>query len=193
MKKLLLFIDQKDLVYNKDNEEIINVIGTKGSGKTTLSLPYIEDNNYIVVNCDRLLELPSEEKEDKELSNIRDLLKEKYKSISEGKDFSNCYIDIINYIKGKNKKALIEGNIIQEMNPKYLEGKVIIKRTSLIKSFIRAIKRDYKNKYFLDLEKKKHKYLYKLTRLFKITKRRTSVFKQKKEIEEIINYYEKNA
>jgi len=193
MKKLLLFIDQKDLVYNKDNEEIINVIGTKGSGKTTLSLPYIEDNNYIVVNCDRLLELPSEEKEDKELSNIRDLLKEKYKSISEGKDFSNCYIDIINYIKGKNKKALIEGNIIQEMNPKYLEGKVIIKRTSLMKSFIRAIKRDYKNKYFLDLEKKKHKYLYKLTRLFKITKRRTSVFKQKKEIEEIINYYEKNA
>ena len=60
-----------------------------------------------------------------------------------------------------------------------------------MKSFIRAIKRDYKNKYFLDLEKKKHKYLYKLTRLFKITKRRTSVFKQKKEIEEIINYFEK--
>ena len=191
MNKLLLLKDQKDLIYHSDKEDIINILGTKGSGKTTLSIPYIEDDNYIVVNCDRLLELPSEEKEDKELSNIRNLLKKKYKTIPEGKDFSNCYKDIIDYIKSKKKKALIEGNIIQEIDPSTLQGKVIIKRTSLMKSFMRAIKRDYKNQYFLDLEKKKHKYLYKVTRLYKIAKRRTSVFKQRKEIEKIINYFEK--
>ncbi len=62
-----MFKDQKDYekILTKDN--IINIIGTKGSGKTTSSQKYINDD-YIVVNGDRLLELPSNEKEDKELS-----------------------------------------------------------------------------------------------------------------------------
>jgi hypothetical protein len=37
----------------------VNLIGTKGSGETITSLQYIHDNNYIVINCDRLFELPS--------------------------------------------------------------------------------------------------------------------------------------
>ena len=62
-----MFKDQEDYekILTKDN--IINIIGTKGSGKTTSSQKYINDD-YIVVNGDRLLELPSNEKEDKELS-----------------------------------------------------------------------------------------------------------------------------
>ena len=39
----------------------------------------------------------------------------------------------------------------------------------------------------MNLEKEKHKYIYKLTRLFKIIKRRKSVFKEAKNIEKIIN------
>ena len=34
---------------------------------------YLELSDYIVINCDRLLELPSKEKEDKELAKIRTL------------------------------------------------------------------------------------------------------------------------
>ena len=65
MSRIYLFKDQKDYVYRLTNDNIININGTKGSGKTTSSLKYIDNDNYIVINCDRLFELPSNEKEEK--------------------------------------------------------------------------------------------------------------------------------
>lgn len=190
MKRLSLFKDQEDFEKTLTEDKIINIIWTKGSGKTTTSLPYIENNGYIVVNCDRLFELPSDEQEDKELSNIRNILKKNYGELPTGKEFLNCYNYIIEYILSKNKKALIEWNIIQSIDTKRLKGKIIVKRTAVFKSFIRAVKRDYQNQYFMELEKEKHKYLYKLTRLYKITKRRMNIFKTAKEIEKIIECLE---
>lgn len=190
MKRLYLFKDQKDFEKTMTEDKIINIIWTKGSGKTTTSLPYISNDNYIVVNCDRLFELPSDEQEDKELSTIRNMLKKKYGELPTGKEFLHCYTDIIEYILSKNKKALIEWNVIQSIDPKCLKGKIIVKRTAVFKSFIRTVKRDYHNQYFMNLEKEKHKYLYKLIRLYKITKRRFNVFKTAKEIEKIIEYLE---
>ena len=187
MSKIYLFKDQKDYIKDLTDDNIVNVIGTKGSGKTTSSLKYIDDDDYIVINCDRLFELPSNEKEDKELTNIRKMLNDKYGKLNMNDDFTNCYNDIAEYILSKNKKGLIEGNVIQNIDPKQLKGKIIIKRTASYKSFKRAVKRDYQNEYFMNLEKEKHKYLYKLTRLYKIRKRRKSVFKQAKDIEQIMD------
>ena len=187
MNKIYFFKDQEDYIKDLTDDKIINVIGTKGSGKTTSSLKYIDDDDYIVINCDRLFELPSTEKEDKELANIRKMLNDKYGKLNMNDDFTNCYNDIVEYILSKNKKGLIEGNVIQNIDPKQLKGKIIIKRTASYKSFKRAVKRDYQNEYFMNLEKEKHKYLYKLTRLYKIRKRRKSVFKQAKDIEQIMN------
>ena len=187
MSKIYLFKDQEDYIKDLTDDNIINVIGTKGSGKTTSSLKYIDDDDYIVINCDRLFELPSTEKEDKELANIRKMLNDKYGKLNMNDDFTNCYNDIVEYILNKNKKGLIEGNVIQNIDPKQLKGKIIIKRTASYKSFKRAVKRDYQNEYFMNLEKEKHKYLYKLSRLYKIRKRRKSVFKQAKDIEQIMN------
>jgi len=189
MSKIYLFKDQEDYIKDLTDDNIINVIGTKGSGKTTSSLKYIDDDDYIVINCDRLFELPSTEKEDKELANIRKMLNDKYGKLNMNDDFTNCYNDIVEYILNKNKKGLIEGNVIQNIDPKQLKGKIIIKRTASYKSFKRAVKRDYQNEYFMNLEKEKHKYLYKLTRLYKIRKRRKSVFKQVKDIEQIMDKF----
>ena len=186
-----LFKDQDDIEKVLTNDKIVNIIGTKGSGKTTSTLRYIKDIDYIVINCDRLLELPSDEHEDQELAKTRLMLKEKYWKIPTWKEFINCYNDIVNYISNKNKKALIEWNIIQSISPNSLKWKIIIKRTGIIKSFIRAVKRDYKNEYFMNLEKEKHKYLYKLTRLCKITNRRKNIFRQAKDIEKIIEELQK--
>ena len=187
MSKIYLFKDQKDYIKDLTDDNIVNVIGTKGSGKTTSSLKYIDDDDYIVINCDRLFELPSNEKEDKELANIRKMLNDKYGKLNMNDDFTNCYNDIVEYILNKNKKGLIEGNVIQNVDPTILKGKIIIKRTASYKSFKRAVKRDYQNEYFMNLEKEKHKYMYKLTRLYKIRKRRKSVFKQAKDIEQIMD------
>ena len=187
MNKIYLFKDQEDYIKDLTDDNIVNVIGTKGSGKTTSSLKYIDDDDYIVINCDRLFKLPSTEKEDKELTNIRNILNDKYGKLNMDDDFTNCYNDIVEYILSKNKKGLIEGNVIQNIDSKLLKGKIIIKRTSPYKSFKRAVKRDYQNEYFMNIEKEKHKYLYKLTRLYKIRKRRKSVFKQDKDIEQIMD------
>ena len=190
MSKIYLFKDQDDYIKNLTDDNIINVIGTSGSGKTTFSLKFIDDDDYIVISCDRLFKLPTTEKEDKELTSIRKMLNDKYGKLNPDEDFTNCYNDIVDYILNKNKKGLIEGNVIRSIDPKKLKGKIIIKRTASYKCFKRAVKRDYQNEYFMNLEKEKHKYLYKLTRFYKIRKRRKSIFKQAKDIEQIMNKLE---
>lgn len=187
--KIYLFKDRNDYVKELSSDDIVNIIGTKGSGKTTSSLKYINDDDYIVINCDRLFELPENViKEDKELPMIRNMLKNKYGKIKDGKEFINCYNDIIDYIKKKNKKALIEGNTIQDIEPiTKLKGKVIVKRTGIIKCFIRAVKRDYPNEYFMKLEVEKHGKLGKFYRFKNIVKRRKNIFKIYHNIENIID------
>ena len=147
-RKIYLFKDQKDYEKKITDDDIVNVIGTKGSGKTTSTIKYINDENYIVVNCDRLLELPGDIcREDIELSKIRKMLIEKYGKIIEGKNFIDSYYDIVLYIKKRKKKAIIEGNLIQDITPiTQLKGIVIVKRTGIVKSFIRSVKSDYPNK-----------------------------------------------
>ena len=105
--KLYLFRDRKDYIKKMTNDDVINVIGTKGSGKTTSTLKYINDDNYIVINCDRLYEMPTDKVvEDKYLTEIKDFLKNKYGKICEGEEFVNCYNDILDFIK-MQKKFLI--------------------------------------------------------------------------------------
>lgn len=192
--KLYLLKDRSDYVKKLTNDDVVNVIGTKGSGKTTSTLKYINDENYIVINCDRLYEMPTDNDiEDKYLSEIKKNLKEKYGKIAEGEEFVNCYNDILDFIKKKKKKALIEGNVIYDIKPiTQLKGMIIVKRTGIIKCFIRTIKRDYPNKYFLNLEIEKHgKILGRLYRLKNVIKRRKNIFKMYHEIENIIDNLEK--
>ena len=190
MKKIKMFKDQADYEKIITPDDVINIIGAKGSGKTTTSYKYGEEENYIVVNLDRLFESPGEKRENKELPEIRNMLKKKYGTIHDGEDFIQYYNDIISYASSKKKKLVIEGNSLEDINLRDLKGKVIIKRTATFKSFIRAVKRDYKDEYFMNLEKEKHKYLYKITRLYKITKRRIKVFNQVKKLNKMIEQLE---
>ncbi len=186
---LYMIRDRKDYIKKLTDDDVINVIGTKGSGKTTSTLKYINDDDYIVVNCDRLYDMPTDKiVEDKFLIEIKDMLKKKYGKICEGETFINCYNDILDFIKKKDKKALIEGNVIYDIKPiTLLKGTVIVKRTGIIKCYIRAIKRDYPIRYFLDQEIEKHgKLLGRFYRFKNIVKRRKNIFKIYHEIENII-------
>ena len=82
----------------------------------TSSLKYIDDADCIVINCDILIELSSTEKENRELANIRKLLNDKSGKLNMNDNFINCYNDIVEYILNKNKKGLIEGNVIQNID-----------------------------------------------------------------------------
>lgn len=188
--KIFYFIDREDYVKNVNGDNVINIIGTKGSGKTTNTLKYIDNDEFIVVNCDKLLDMPIDDIfEDKFLSDIIKLLKDKYGNIPEGNEFLKCYNDIVDFCEKKNRKLLIEGNLLYDIDPiTNLKGTVIVKRTGVLKCFFRTIKRDYPNKYFLDIEIRKHgKVLGRLFRLKNIIKRRTKIFKEVKFIESIID------
>lgn len=188
--KLYLTRDRKDYIKKLTDDDVINVIGTKGSGKTTSTIKYIYDDDYIVINCDRLYDMPTDKiVEDKFLIEIKDMLKKKYGKICEGETFINCYNDILDFIKKKDKKALIEGNVIYDIKPiTSLKGIIIVKRTGIIKCFIRTIKRDYPIKYFLNQEIEKHgKLLGRFYRFKNIVKRRKNIFKIYHEIENIID------
>ena len=87
MNKIYLLKDKKDYVKKLTNDNIINIIGTKGSGKTTSTIKYIYDDDYIVINCDRLYEMPIDKVvEDKYLTEIKNTLKKKYGKIFEGEE-----------------------------------------------------------------------------------------------------------
>ena len=45
--KINIFKDKKDYEKVLTNDNVINIIGSKGSGKTTSSLKYINDDDYI--------------------------------------------------------------------------------------------------------------------------------------------------
>ena len=185
--KIYWFLDQEDYLKILTDDDVVNVVGSKGSGKTTLSMNYIEDDDYIVINCDRVLELPGGV-EDRELGKIRELLKKKYGEVLQGEDFLKCYLDIVSYILKRGKKAFLEGNLLQDIIPiTSLKGKVIVKRTGILKSFIRAVKRDYQNEYFMKIEKEKYGEFGRVTRFFHIFKRRLSIFRQAKTIQKIID------
>lgn len=191
--KIYLFRDRKDYIKKLTNDNVINVIGTKGSGKTTSTLKYINDDDYIVINCDRLYDMPIDKIiEDKYLTEIKNMLKKKYGKIYEGEEFINCYNDILDFVNKKKKKALIEGNVIYDIKPiTLLKGTIIVKRTGIVKCFIRTIKRDYPIKYFLNQEIEKHgKILGRFHRLKNIIKRRKNIFKIYNEIENIIDELE---
>ncbi len=192
--KLYLLKDRPDYIKKLTDDDVINIIGPSGSGKTTSTLKYINNDDYIVINCDRLFDMPSDDNiEDKYLSEIKNLLKNKYGHICEGKEFINYYNDILTFISNKHKKALIEGNVIYDIKPiTLLKGTVIVKRTGLLKCFLRSIKRDYPNRYFLNQEITKHgKVLGKLSRLKNIINRRKNIFKIYHDIEMIIDELEK--
>lgn len=193
--KIYLFKDRCDYIKKLTEDDVINVIGTKGSGKTTSTLNFINDDEYIVINCDRLYEMPTDNDiEDKYMKEIKNILKNKYGKIYEGEEFIKCYNDILDFTNKKKKKTLIEGNVIYDIKPiTSLKGTVIVKRTGIIKCFIRTIKRDYPIKYFLNQEILKHgKLLGRFYRLKNIIKRRKNIFKTYHEIENIINELECN-
>ena len=186
--KIYLYKDRDDYVKKLTSDDVINIIGTKGSGKTYTSLKYTKDDNYIVINTDRLLSLPMDSIEDDYTKEIRDILIKKYGSIKEGEEFYKQYLDIIDYVNKMKKEPIIEGNLLYDIKPiTKLLGTVIVKRTGIHKCYIRSIKRDYPNKYFLNEEIKKHgKVLGRIHRFKNISKRRKNIYKLYHDIESII-------
>lgn len=191
--KIYLFRDRVDYIKKITNDDIFNITGEKGSGKSFLGNMKENDSNCVVIHLDSVF-IPLGSKEHNFSKEVRELLIEKSgERLMPDVSFEKKYYNIIiSYIKQKKKTGYIEGVNIAKMNDvSNIIGTIIVKRTGVLKCFFRTVKRDYNNNYFMEQEVKLNGKLAKITRLYKVIKRREKILKSYHYIERFIERLEK--
>lgn len=133
-------------IYEKtiSNDKIINITGESGSGKSTYTKEYLNNDNYIVIDTDEITR--DTNTSNKNCIEFRKYLKKKYKDnipniISE---FATIYKDILEYYKDVNKILVIDSAQFRNLRAEeltMLKGKIIILRTSVDECYKRVIDR----------------------------------------------------
>ncbi len=142
-----IFKDKSDLEIQLTNDDIINITGMMGSGKTTLARQIKKDKKMDLISLDWMFGASLKNRPD----NIKQLLDSFINEHPEikNKDMYYDYADLIyEYLYKKlSPSKIFEGrHIYMYMNTTTLKGKIIIKRTSLVHSYKRAFKRDMQHK-----------------------------------------------
>lgn len=154
-----IFKDKEDIEITLTDDNIVNITGMMGSGKTTLARKIKEKENIELLSLDWMFGYSLGNRPEK----IYNMLKEFEKLYPETKNQKifqyfnkrkkDKKVDLKYYeytnkiytylISNISEPHIIEGRHIYEyMNPNLLKGKIIVKRTSLIHAYKRAFKRD---------------------------------------------------
>ena len=183
--KILLFKDKPDYQKKITNDEIINVTGCVGSGKSTYGIKYHNNSDYIVINFDSISSDSESKTLNKDVLELREVLLKKFNSLK--LDEMNYYSTIIDFIKSHNKKGIIEGGHLTHVKDiSDFKGTVVVKRTARFKCAYRIVLRDIKNPYY----RKNKTILEKIGRDLHCIKR-FNVIKRQKYIENFIERLEK--
>ncbi len=156
------FIDKEPYIKDITNDKVINITGESGSGKSTYTKKYLNDDKYIVIDTDEITSDKSTN--NKNCIEFREFLKEKYKGNIPNicNEFSTIYNDILYYYKNTDKTLVIDSaqfrNLTTEDEIKLLKGKIIIIRTSIEECYKRVINRWKEiNKNYSEKELNKYK------------------------------------
>lgn len=183
--KINFIKDKDDYIKELTKDKIFNVTGEKGSGKTTFGNS-INEKESVVIHLDWVFDGKGEfdDEEENDSRKVREILLKKYKDLEPDKYFEEKYYDeIVNYINKSKKVGYIEGGSIAEIKDiSKIKGTIIVKRTPILKCFIRVVKRDYKNPYF----RKGLNRWGLIKRFIHVVKRRKKMFKSYKNIENFI-------
>lgn len=184
--KISIFKNKEDLYINfeNNNDKFILITGISGSGKSSLACEFVNKNKYSKVSLDlavfRGLNSKITNIEKKLISNFKkkypewkkELFSKHYPSKNDiCNKWSNLFYDFaLEFFYDTNTPVIIEGTHIYKYIDfeKVKDKKIIIKRTSLITSWYRSIKRtNYELK--VDLKNKKFNALIYLKRLLIIS------------------------
>ena len=157
-------LDKEPYFKKITDDNIINITGESGSGKSTYTKKYLNDSNYIVIDTDLIFkDTPIN---NKDCIEFRKYLKSKYNnSIPDViHHFDIIYNEILNYFKDANKTLVIDSaqfrNLSKE-NINILKGTIIVIRTSIDECYKRVIerwkenKKDYTNEELEEYKKRK--------------------------------------
>ena len=141
-----LFIDKDPYIKQITTDNIINLTGQSGSGKTTYANEYFKSEKYLLVDTDDIFSeyrFKNSEGINKELG---EYFRSKYEELPNcGDDFDLIYKEILGYCNKYDKTIVIDCaqfHCIKDIN--FLKGKIIIIRTCIDNCYNRTIER-FKN------------------------------------------------
>ncbi len=143
------FFSQDDLELFLSDDNIIHITGMIGSGKTTLANKYREDNRFVVISLDCLYRGQDKENMNEDTARINEILIQKFPTQNNEQYFREYYQEILHYIESdsRNVTFVLEGQqIYRYLDFSDIKGRLIIKRTSVIKCWYRSIIRHIRKK-----------------------------------------------
>ncbi len=139
------FVNKDPYIKDITQDKIINITGESGSGKSTYTKKYLNNEKYIVIDTDEIIkDTPTN---NKDCLAFRKFLKKKYNGNIPDicNEFSTIYNDILNYYKNQGKTLVIDSaqfrNLKTDDEIKLLKGKIIVLRTSIEECYKRVINR----------------------------------------------------
>jgi len=133
--------DKEPYIKKITDDNIINLTGESGSGKSYYAKQFENNSDYIVVDTDEIFSrFDTATGINKEIGTI---LRNKYDTIpSIIKEFDKCYIEILKYLEASQKIIVIDSAQLKNIQDlSILKGTVIIMRTSINKCYERCIDR----------------------------------------------------
>lgn len=138
-----LFIDKEPYIKKITTDNIINLTGQSGSGKTTYAIKNFNSDDYLLIDTDDIFSdnrFKNTEGINKELGQY---FRSKYKELPNcGDDFDLIYNDILDYCSKYDKTIVIDCaqfHCIKDVN--LLKGTLIVIRTCIDNCYNRTIER----------------------------------------------------
>lgn len=163
-----LKVDKEPYIKNITDDNIINLTGESGSGKSYYTNQYKENEDYIIIDTDILFS--NQDVENKYIIDLREIFlsifKEELKNILIP-HFDECYKIILDYFKNTDKTIIIDSAQYRNLKDiSLLKGKVIIMRTCIDTCYKRAIER-FERKFPNATEEERNKYIDKKKSIYK--------------------------
>lgn len=143
-------VSKEPYIKNITNDKIINITGESGSGKSTYTKKYLNNDNYIVIDTDEIFK---DNSDNKNCLKFGKYLKDKYKDNFPKKQFDILYKEILDYFKDTNKTLVIDSAQYRNISDfSILKGKIIVIRTDINTCFKRCLNRYKLNQNYTEEE-----------------------------------------
>ena len=153
-----IFIDKEPYIKKLTEDNIINLTGQSGSGKSTYAKEHYSDNNYIVIDTDEIFSDNRFEESTGVNKELGEYFRNKYDKLPNcGDDFDLIYTEILNYCKRYSETIVIDCaqfHCIKDIN--LLKGTLIVIRTCIDTCYNRTIERYKKNNNYTKEELEKY-------------------------------------
>ena len=155
-------VDKDPYIKKITDDNVINLTGESGSGKSYYSTKYKNDDNYIVIDTDNIYD-------DNFESELRNIFKNKFGNnlkTSLIDNFDECYDVILNYYKDSGKTIVIDSAQFRNLKDlSKLKGEIIVLRTSMDLCFKRCIDR-FNWKHASANKEERDNYKYKMKKIY---------------------------